>query len=162
MSRFKTTYYPGLIDPAEATALYEFLRDTVLWTDGIWSKRYNQVTRKGCSMSMDLDTPDPIHAQVMRVVTAVLQQVSDGDVVPLGVYLNYYQDGNEWAPSHRHQGMVQLIISLGAQRKLIVGTKPYIIDNGDVIIFGGATHELVREPDITEGRISIATFMVPI
>jgi hypothetical protein len=81
--------------------------------------------------------------------------------VTLGAYINYYRDGNDWAPSHSHPKQVQMIISLGTTRNLIVGTKTYILNSGDMIIFGSSTHQVHVEPEVTEGRISIATFMVP-
>lgn len=159
--RIKTTYVPGAIAPQEATALYEFLRDSVPWQDGIRSRRENKVTRQAYTMSMESANGDPVQEQVMEIITSVLHQVCPNlNVLPVGAYLNYYRNGDEWAPSHRHPGMVQAVISLGATRKLIVGTKTYSINNGDVIIFGGSSHELVREPEIDQGRISIATFMI--
>ena len=53
----------------------------------------------------------------------------------------------------------QVVISLGATRTLIIGKKTFSLNNGDVIIFGSSTHGVPKEPTITNGRISIATFM---
>ena len=79
----------------------------------------------------------------------------------VGIYLNYLKDGTHYVPSHSHKGMVQLVISLGADRTLTVGAKDYRLKNGDVIIFGASAHAVPPETNLKDGRISIATFMVP-
>lgn len=97
------------------------------------------------------------HSAIARVVSAIkMSNIIDG------IYLNYYRDGNDWAPSHSHPGETQLIISLGATRSLKIGTKTYEIGNGDVIVFGSSSHSIIQDPSITEGRISIATFCHPL
>ena len=74
----------------------------------------------------------------------------------LGIYLNYYKDGNHYTPSHSHKGMTQLVVSLGTSRTLKVGFKDYRLNNGDAIVFGSSTHSIPQE-NTNEGRISIAT-----
>jgi hypothetical protein len=82
------------------------------------------------------------------------------DYYILGVYINYYRDGNDWTPNHSHPKQVQLIISLGATRTLTIGKKDYLMESGDVAIFGSSIHGIRKEPEVKEGRISIATFML--
>lgn len=79
-----------------------------------------------------------------------------------GVYLNYYRNGEMWTPNHSRPGTHQLVISLGATRTLEVTKKKIPMKNGDAILFGSATHGVPKEPEITTGRISIATFMRPV
>jgi hypothetical protein len=38
----------------------------------------------------------------------------------------------------------------------------YALKSGDVIVFGASSHGVPKQLDVTEGRISIATFAVPI
>lgn len=78
----------------------------------------------------------------------------------LGVYLNNYENGLMYTPMHKHADTIQLVISLGATRTLKVGTKEYRMKNGDAVVFGSSIHGVPQEPSVTEGRISIATFMV--
>ena len=54
-----------------------------------------------------------------------------------------------------------MVISLGATRTLNVGKTAYQMHSGDLIMFGSDEHGVPREPQVLEGRISIATFMVP-
>lgn len=76
-----------------------------------------------------------------------------------GVYLNYYRDGNDWTPNHTHPGTTQLVLSLGATRGFVYGKSTYNVNNGDIVIFGATTHGVPKQPDIKEGRISIALFL---
>ena len=55
-----------------------------------------------------------------------------------------------------------MIISLGATRNLIVGDTTYTLNSGDVVIFGSSTHQVPIQQTVNDGRISIATFMIPI
>src|SRR6185437_2683573 len=57
-------------------------------------------------------------------------------------------------------GQIQCVISLGTTRILKVGKKNYQMGNGDIIFFGSSSHGVLKEPGITTGRISIATFCV--
>ena len=75
------------------------------------------------------------------------------------IYVNYYKDGNMWTPNHSHKGTHQIVISLGATRQLKVGKKTFDMSSGSAIIFGGSIHGVPKQPDVKEGRISIATFM---
>ncbi len=75
------------------------------------------------------------------------------------VYVNYYRDGNDFCPTHRHKGTEQIIISLGATRRLHVGKRYFELDDGDVIVFGSSNHGVPQESGVTEGRISIAVFV---
>ena len=54
-----------------------------------------------------------------------------------------------------------MIVSLGTTRNLIVGSKTYALHSGDVITFGGSTHKVPIQDEVSTGRISIATFMIP-
>ncbi len=158
MPVIRTTHHSGLLETDDATALYTRLQATIPWEDGIFSRRAGKVTRKAHAFTGDglLDAEDEIQLIVMRILSllGLSYEVE-------GIYVNYYRDGNDWAPAHSHAGQVQLVISLGATRQLKVGEKVYNLANGDVIVFGSSTHEVVRDPAVTAGRISIATFMKP-
>ena len=139
---------------ADATDLYEHLRDTVKWVEGIRSRK--GFTRKAAYWYMGKDSK--VDAAIMQGLDAVAKY----HYAISHVYINYYEDGDMWTPNHSHKGTHQLVISLGTTRTLEIGKRSFPMGNGDVIIFGGSTHGVPKEPSITDGRISIATFMVPI
>jgi|SRR5579872_1396882 len=153
-----TQHHSGIIESKVADSMYEFLRDNVPWVDSVKSRRSNRITRKGWAVPPE---PDNLVVQsIENLVNESLNKVCPSEsYLLLGTYANFYQSGEDWAPSHSHPGMVQLVISLGATRVLKVGTKNYSLASGDTILFGASAHELMRDPSVIEGRISIATFM---
>jgi len=154
-ARTYTTHYPGLIDSNYASSLYVHLRDSTQWIDGI--KSVKGFTRKAKPLSKgDNKAVD----YIIDTVCINVKKHCDGYTLD-GIYLNYYRNGNDWTPSHSHPGQRQIVISLGATRKLIVGKKTYPQANGYVIIFGSSSHEVPKELEIKEGRISIALFFTP-
>ncbi len=162
-TRVATQYYPSFFDQKKATDTYVYLRDAIPWEQGVKSRKTG-FTR----LAKPLDPGDnKVVDDILTEALTKLNLVDKYDI--LGIYLNYYQDGTHHTPAHSHQGMTQLIVSLGAIRTLRVGNKNYFLGNGDVIIFGSSTHSVPPEPSLlntspqfdTTGRISIATFMKP-
>jgi len=151
MYRQPTIYRPGAIDPDLATGLYECLREGIDWEEGIRSR--TGFTRKAKAINLE-DYPD-LQSFVVQVIRSIVQK----DYILYGAYLNYYENGEMYTPNHSHKGTQQLIISLGATRELCLGKKSYAMHNGDAIIFGSTVHGVTKDPNITEGRISIAVFM---
>jgi hypothetical protein len=95
---------------------------------------------------------------IIEKVTEVIYTFSERKFCA-GLYLNYYKDGNDWTPNHTHPGTTQIIISLGATRTFQYGKKDIPSQNGDILIFGSGIHGVPKDPDVTNGRISIALFM---
>jgi hypothetical protein len=154
----RTKHYSSVIEASDAKAIYLQLKKGIPWKDGIYSARARRVSRKAHMMEGNGSEEETLIEELVASVMSALEL----DYNILGIYVNYYRDGNDWAPSHAHAGCVQLVISLGTTRVLKVGTKAYNMASGDVILFGGSTHELLRDPSIKRGRISIATFMEPL
>jgi len=151
--RVKTLYIPVIIQPEEATACYEYLAQNIRWEEGIRS-RFG-FTRFGKAL---LPGDNPVVDNLVNVVIDELKKTNE--ICNLRyIYLNWYQNGTHYTPSHSHPKMKQFVISLGATRTLVIGTKEYKLENGDVILFGSSTHYVPKEPNVKEGRISIATFM---
>lgn len=148
--RTRTAYYANTIPDELASITYELLRTTVVWKVGITTKQ-GAMTR--CQSPIDEESFEIVLPILQLATSAVNKTVSDIK----GIYLNYYRNGNDFTPSHRHAGTTQLIISLGATRELIVGKTTYPLNNGDVIVFGGSAHS-VPPSNIAEGRISVACF----
>ena len=158
--RFRTQYYPGKVDVDTASNLYAILESETDWQTGIKSRGVE--TRKAYSCSTFLITSD-IDLSVTTLVSDIISKIDlGGDYAIAGIYLNYYRNGNDWTPNHRHSGTVQMIISLGATRTLDIASKSYVMENGDVIVFGSSLHGVKKDPSVTDGRISIAVFLQPI
>lgn len=148
-----TKYKENVIDKDRADGLYYHLKYNIEWEDGVRSRK--GYTRKAKPLDMG-DVPE-----LDQVVIEVLKQLTTTNYAIMGIYLNNYEHGNMWTPNHSHKGTHQLVISLGQTRRLDVGTKHYNMTNGSAIIFGSSVHGVPKDNSV-EGRISIATFMVPI
>ena len=100
------------------------------------------------------------YPDLKSVVLEVLAKFELGaDYLLAGTYLNYYKDGNMFTPNHSHPGMHQLVISLGATRGFTIGKQLVPLNSGDTIMFGSAVHGIPKQPEVGEGRISIAIFL---
>ncbi len=151
--RCKTIYKEGVIDREEADATYNFLKNNIIWEEGVRSKK--GFTRKAKPLYFgDLEQVDIIIVKALSTITNQSYNINF-------IYLNYYEDGEMWCPNHSHPGTHQLVISLGETRILKVAKKDYSMKSGDAIIFGSAIHG-VPKSDTKNGRISIAVFMDPI
>jgi hypothetical protein len=163
MSKTKTTYYSELVDTKTAKCAYDFIKDNTQWVNSIYSKRAQKITRKGYSVNSDLNNNSIVDEFVIQLVDSAITNIEkienrkQSDI--LGIYLNYYINGQDFCPNHSHPGSIQLVISLGATRRLNVGKKAYDMKSGDAIIFGSSTHGIPIEPEVKDGRISIAVFI---
>lgn len=149
-SRTRTTLKKSAVDPVEAEKLYNYLVENMPWVEGI--KGRNGFTRWQTQYNFDNDSLNQL-----IVATILTFQLDPIDLE--GVYLNWYKTGDDYTPSHSHLKSRQIIISLGATRTLKVNKKNYPLENGDIILFGTAAHGVPKEPEVEEGRISIALFL---
>ena len=152
-TKCKTQMINGVLHDDTATNLYEYLLNVIEWEDGVKSR--SGFTRKAKALNVGDDEC------IDSVIATVLPKFNKGYIV-MGIYLNYYADGTHYTPNHSHKGTHQLVISLGATRILTIGKKEYYMNNGDAILFGTSIHGVPKDETVTEGRISIATFMLPI
>ena len=155
----RTKVMHQLVNKEEATSWFDYLRENVTWGEGVRSKK--GFTRKAAPINLD-DEESNYGLKEFVTTTLTKMGVDPATYDIEGIYLNYYEDGSMWTPNHTHPGLHQLVISLGASRTFVLGKKEYTVNNGDVVIFGSAVHGIPKEPEVTEGRISIATFMRPI
>lgn len=111
----KTTFKKSVIDNETSTSLYDLLKNTVEWDDGIRSiKGY---TRKAKSLNLgDIPEVDEVIALALSATTNVSYRVDH-------IYLNYYETNEMWTPNHSHPDTHQLIISLGDSRTLTINKK---------------------------------------
>lgn len=158
-SRTKTVYQEGVVDEDEALALYLSLKDSIPWREGVRSRHgFTRLAYGILPEALDTEHPEVLHAIVQAVVKMGLVG-SEGQIAIGDVYLNYYRDGNDYTPSHSHPHSKQLVISLGAPRKLVVGKKEICMKSGSAVVFGSATHGVPKDTGVTSGRISIAVFI---
>jgi hypothetical protein len=150
----KTLYKPKVIDNDEALSLYYTLKYNIQWEEGVRSKK--GFTRKAKALNVG-DIPE-----IDKLIVKSLSSITNTNYLITSIYLNYYENENHWTPNHSHPGTHQLVISLGEERILTINKKEYKLGNGDVILFGSSTHGIPKSNVKKEGRISIATFMIPI
>ena len=154
LGRIPTKYYSKVFEELEARSFYEYLRTAIDWEDSIITKK-SGYTRKGKLLDINEDE------LVTEIIARAFSAVQLPDVVPQNIYLNYYCNGEDYSPRHAHPKQCQVIISLGATRKLTMGNGSYDMSNGDVIVFGSSLHGVPKQPAVREGRIAIAVFAVP-
>lgn len=152
--RCQTKLVRKVIDDDVANNMYSYLRDNIIWEDGIKSRKTG-FTRKAKALDVG-EIPE-----LDKLIILALSKLTTTQYLIHGIYLNYYENGNCYTPNHRHDKTHQLVISLGETRILTVGTKNHHMENGDAIIFGSSIHGVPQDNSVN-GRISIATFMTPI
>ncbi len=155
----KFHHLQGYIDDATATKLYRYIHDNVAWGAGI-KTRTGKPTRLAAPLDLFallvlLDDFPEVTAKIIKIIT-------DYSTRPncIGVYINYYRDGTDYTPSHTHKDTTQIVVSLGATRTFTYVKKEVESRNGDVLIFGASAHGVPKDESVTEGRISIALFMM--
>lgn len=149
-------YFNGIFDKETTNNIYNFLKDNVPWTNGIYSKSARKISRKAYSHNPSSNSIVDIYLN--EIVSIALDKI--GNCAYYGVYVNYYQNGYDFCPNHSHPNTRQMVISFGAVRTLKVGNNNYPMESGDGILFGSSIHGIKEEPSITEGRISVAIFLV--
>lgn len=153
-TKCKTTFVKGVIDEKDSNNLYKYLEKHIKWEDGIKSKK--GFTRKAKALNYG------DNKKIDEAIDEALSKLTDTRYHIIGVYLNYYENEEMWTPNHSHKGTHQLVISLGDSRTLQVAKKEYLMEAGDAIIFGSSIHGIPKSDIPKGGRISIATFMVPL
>ena len=149
----RTQHFPAVLSAEHCKAAYDYLKDNLQWEEGVRSRKGFTRFAKPLQLGDD-PMVDELIMEGLRVAGV------EGKYTILGIYANLYENGTHWTPNHSHKGTHQLVVALGASRTLLVGTKKYASGNGDVTIFGSGVHGIAPEPDVKEGRISLATFMV--
>lgn len=153
------------ITKEESDRYFNYLKYNVVWEEGIRSRRYG-FTRKAKTLSPDDDLFNELLIGLIKPILIKINKKDKDDggntnlnFMILGMYLNYYENGNHFTPTHSHQDSYQLVISLGVTRTLKIKSVSYRMEKGDAILFGNQSHTVPRETGITGERISIATFM---
>lgn len=93
------------------------------------------------------------------------------DICPIGLFVNYYKDGNDYAPYHKDMYDAKtLTISFGGKRDFYIKSddqsfpvKKYILGHGDIFYFSKqinstCKHSIPKRTRCLEDRISILVF----
>lgn len=153
--RCKTQVLKKVIDVEKCKYWYTYLKENIKWEESVRSKK--GFTRNG--KLIDLAE----YMDLYQLIYDVIQQFnSPYKYKILMTYLNNYENGEMWSPNHTHPKMHSLVISLGATRNFNLNKKIIEVENGDAIMFGSAVHGVPKQPEVKEGRISIAVFLSPI
>lgn len=149
-----TKYLEDFLDEKTSDNLYRTLYESIKWEDGIKSKKTKP-------LGLEDDQAQLLLPYIFEAIHKLKPDWVKGYNI-LGIYLNLYEDGNEATPNHTHPKQHQIVISLGAERMLKVGSKSFSMKNGSSIIFGGSIHGALKQQEVKQGKISIATFMLPV
>jgi len=76
------------------------------------------------------------------------------------VFLNRYEDGSATCPTHRHDFWT-CMLTLGAERIVLVEDNPMLLRAGDLLVFGTQAHGLPAMPDLGGRRVSVVVFFSP-
>lgn len=147
-----------VVDPETAAVWFDYFYSLEGWVEGVRSK--TGFTRLALPLDYYDRRLDPFRELVPRAL-ALLSATAAPTYEVLGVYVNLYENGEMWTPSHSHPGQHQLVFSFGATRSLVVGKTTYRLEPGEVIIFGSGAHSVPKEPDVKTPRISVAVFLAP-
>ena len=149
------TIFKSIFTEKESKLWYSNLIQELSWGEGVHSRK--GFTRLAC----------PILTGENKTIDSIVSKAANSLGIDLktesivGIYVNFYLDGEMFCPNHKHVGSKQMVISLGATRTLIIGKKKYPMKSGDGVIFGSSLHGVPKEPEVKEGRISIACFIIP-
>lgn len=78
----------------------------------------------------------------------------------LAIMLLYYAHGHGGQGAHRHD-CVSALLSFGSPRILTIDSRPYLLRDGDLVIFGTQRHGVPVMPECEGGRISVPFFFYP-
>lgn len=136
----------------DADKIFEIFRDNIQWNTGIQT-RYGNTTR----MQASLFDCSPLITRFLIDLSTKIFKVLNISANLESVYLNYYRDGNDYCPNHRHTDTKQLVISLGGSRIIKISNINYLVQSGSLVIFGHEYHSVDKQPNANP-RISIALF----
>ena len=151
MPRVRTSIHTGLVSPELAAAAFSYALANIDWIQ----LRTRTSKRWAATFPMAVLVA---HEPIQLIVVAVCAALDIPYTQLPSIWLNLYRDGNDSTPSHKHDSR-QVIISLGATRRLQVASKSYALASGDVAVFGSSVHSVPIQPEVSNERISIALFI---
>ena len=142
----------GFISKDESDRLFQNLKTKVQWNVGI-PTRNGGISRLQSHFQM---IPYEIQCEILEIVNRIFSSDTNNNYNLEGIYLNYYRNGNDYCPRHKHDSR-QCIISLGSPRHITINNKKILLEPGSVCIFNNEYHSVDRDYKSGE-RISIVIF----
>ncbi len=143
-----------ILDKDEANMLLNKLITDVNWEEHI-KTRDGKCTRLQQYINF---CPKNIQEMLLHTLNKIISSSNLGNINVLSIYLNYYRDGKDWCPKHKHEGTKQIVLSLGSARHLYIENKKYKLCPGSVIFFENEYHWMYSENNVQNPRISIVFF----
>ena len=154
----------GFMGIGECQTTFNTLRDEIPWK--IVSYGRGNPTR------LTYHYPSQVSTNAMSEINKLIELVSTNyNKKIVGVFMNYFRDGNDYIPYHRdNYGNLDVIsLSLGESRDFFLkkdDTKEvtkYTLDEGDLFYLSNEqnklyTHSVPKRTKISNGRISIVFF----
>src|SRR5436190_812350 len=126
----------NFLEKTTADALFQYFQLNIPWHSGV-TTRNGSISRLQCSSE---ECNQEVNDVLKNLITKIFNDIGSTNSMILGIYLNYYRDGSDYCPKHRHLGTKQAIISLGSDRNLTVGSNNYNLESGSLIFFGSDYH----------------------
>lgn len=97
---------------------------------------------------------EPVVLEMMGIITSLCP--INESVLPIQMFLNYYPDGGNNCPMHRH-GCRQITVSIGSDRLFKVNSKTYTMKCGDYAVLYNHLHGVPKQENVGE-RMSLNLF----
>ena len=108
MKRCRNTFRKNILNDELSAMIYNYLRDAVIWEEGVRSKK--GFTRKAKSLS-----PENTDPNIISLIDHCVSRLTNTNYLILGIYLNYYENGEVF------------LIRNGNKRKVNNGTRAQLI-----------------------------------
>ena len=150
-------HIPKYLTEDQSNKIFHLLKDKIAWQKINYFKR-------------NVSNYNPIDNNIDELNDLLLQVGETFSRNIVGAFLNYYQDGNDYAPYHSDKyNCDTCLISFGTSRILRYKhnktgeNKDYELDNGDLLfipneINNNYKHSLLKRTKLTTSRISLLVF----
>lgn len=148
--------YFDCLESSYSINLLNFLAANIQWGTGIQT-RYGNTTRFQQYYAV---CTEEVQQTVLYAIDQGMKKMgfSVESVQISGIYLNYYRDGKDFYPKHRHFDTNQMVLSLGSTRRLFIGDNFFDLETGSAVFFGDQTHWINSQKSVIGERISIVVF----
>jgi hypothetical protein len=148
----------------DTSGVFENFKNSVDWVNYTVGRGGRSCTRKIQQWSYPLSAISYIPKKYEFLESIVLEMMGlivslcpeDENVIPIQMFLCYYQDGNNNCPMHRH-GCRQITVSIGSDRLFKINTKTYNLKCGNFVVLHKQLHGVPKQIDVGE-RLSLNLF----
>jgi hypothetical protein len=97
---------------------------------------------------------EPVVFEMMGIVASLCP--ANEIMMPIQMFLNYYPDGGNNCPMHRH-GCRQITVSIGSDRLFKINSKTYTLTCGNYVVLYNQLHGVPKQENVGE-RMSLNLF----